>query len=213
MVGRSLWNIASGLLTRALTRDKAALADVAITRRHVWKARSGFLDIDLNLHLNNSSYLYNMELARWHMTGLSGLLGLAFQRRWMFIVASQSIRYRRSIAPFAPYEIHTQMIHWDEKWSYISHQFVCPKTGALYAEGLTRAIFKRGKKTVSMAEAAEALGVALPVLGDEPAIVKGFVAWEEATKEKNGDWDAAAHVSHAPFWQESVNLPSVNQPK
>ena len=69
MVGRSLWNIASGLFTRALTRDKAALADVAITRRHVWKARSGFLDIDLNLHLNNSSYLYNMELARWHMTG------------------------------------------------------------------------------------------------------------------------------------------------
>ncbi|OQR96692.1 hypothetical protein ACHHYP_13827 [Achlya hypogyna] len=212
MVGRSLWNIGVSLVTRALTRDKAALRDIGVLRPHVWKARTGLLDIDLNMHLNNSSYLYNMELARWHMTGLNGLLGIAARKKWMFLVASQSIRYRRSIAPYAPYEIHSQLVYWDDTWTYFSHQFVCPTTGNLYAEGLTRAILKRGKTTVAVPEIVQAMGLDVPAQLDEPEIVKGFVAWESAAKEKTSDWDPAAHVSTpkgTPFWKETINVPSL----
>ncbi|OQR99176.1 hypothetical protein THRCLA_06589 [Thraustotheca clavata] len=210
MVGRALWNIGAGVLSRAFIKDKQALNGIGFIKPHIWKARTGFLDIDINLHLNNSSYLYNMELARWHMTGVMGLLGLAVKQKWMFLVASQTIRYRRSIAPFAPYEIHTKMVYWDDNWMYISHQFVCPKTGALYADALTRGIIKKGKKTISLQEAADALGTTVPEITDEPAIVKGFLEWDTASKGISGNWDQQAHATldkSVPFWKQTINSP------
>lgn len=67
MVVRALWNIGAGLAQRALTKS-APRPGLAVTYSAVWKARPGLLDCDINLHLNNASYLYSMELARWHFT-------------------------------------------------------------------------------------------------------------------------------------------------
>lgn len=68
MVLRALWNGAAGLVHRAVNKKKMA-PGMAIKYPAVWKGRAGLLDCDVNLHLNNSSYLYAMELARWHFTG------------------------------------------------------------------------------------------------------------------------------------------------
>lgn len=65
MVLRILWNVSAGLVQRALSKEAPGLA---VKHPAVWRARPGFLDCDVNLHLNNASYLFNMELARWHFT-------------------------------------------------------------------------------------------------------------------------------------------------
>uniref|UniRef100_M4BZT3 Uncharacterized protein n=1 Tax=Hyaloperonospora arabidopsidis (strain Emoy2) TaxID=559515 RepID=M4BZT3_HYAAE len=62
-----LWNIGSGLVHGAF-QPKSSPGLAGLHYPAVWKARSGFLDCDVNLHLNNSSYLFGMELARWHFT-------------------------------------------------------------------------------------------------------------------------------------------------
>jgi acyl-CoA thioesterase FadM len=68
MVLRALWNIGAGLVHRVANKRSASKGLLGVTYPSVWKGRTGLLDCDVNLHLNNSSYLYSMELARWHLT-------------------------------------------------------------------------------------------------------------------------------------------------
>jgi hypothetical protein len=68
MVLRALWNAGAGLVVRALNK-RSMRPGLALAYPAVWRGRAGLLDCDVNLHLNNSSYLYAMELARWHFTG------------------------------------------------------------------------------------------------------------------------------------------------
>ncbi|KAF0695257.1 Aste57867_13925 [Aphanomyces stellatus] len=197
------------MLTRAMTPNKASFEGIGITKSHVWKARVGLLDMDLNVHLNNASYLYNMELARWHLSGLSGLLNLCFRHKWMLLVGSQSIRYRHSLPPFAAYEIHSDIVHWDDTWFYFCHRFVCPKTGKLYAEGLTRGMVKDPKrKTVSFEEILVQLKLDVPAKKPMPDVVAAFLEWDAATKASTAAWNPEEHKDRkTPAWLQSVNLP------
>lgn len=67
MVFRIFWNVSAGLLHRAVSKNTIKKG-MAINYPAVWRARPGFLDCDVNMHLNNASYLFNMELARWHFS-------------------------------------------------------------------------------------------------------------------------------------------------
>ncbi|KAJ0404797.1 hypothetical protein P43SY_003473 [Pythium insidiosum] len=148
MVFRIFWNTGAGLVHRALNKNTMK-PGYGLLYPAVWRARPGFLDCDVNMHLNNASYLYNMELARWHFSAATGIVHEAVKKRQMFLVGSQSIRYRHPIPPFRPYEIRTQVVYWDDSWVYFLHHFQCPTTGKLYAEGLCRATVKEGKRRVS----------------------------------------------------------------
>lgn len=65
MVLRIFWNVSAGLVHRALNKS-AIKPGMGLHYPALWRARPGFLDCDVNLHLNNASYLFNMELARWY---------------------------------------------------------------------------------------------------------------------------------------------------
>ncbi|CAI5730379.1 unnamed protein product [Peronospora destructor] len=150
----------------------------------VWKARSGFLDCDANLHLNNSSYLYNMELARWHLTAANGALWQAMKHRRMFLVASQAVRFRHSILPFQAYEIKTQMVYWDGPWIFFLHQFQDSSNGKQFAEGLCRVKVKQHGEDVSFQKIIfEIYDGPIPSQPAEmPDIVKGFLEWDAASR-------------------------------
>lgn len=75
MVLRIFWNAGAGLVHRALNKHRMK-PGLALHYPAVWRARTGFLDCDVNLHLNNASYLYATELARWHYTAYVGLKSL-----------------------------------------------------------------------------------------------------------------------------------------
>jgi hypothetical protein len=66
MVLRILWNVGAGILHRVIHK-KTMKPGLGLTYPSIWRARTGFLDCDVNIHLNNASYLYSMELARWHL--------------------------------------------------------------------------------------------------------------------------------------------------
>ncbi|KAH7460703.1 hypothetical protein PRIC1_006248 [Phytophthora ramorum] len=184
MVVRMLWNIGSGLVHGVLHKNpRPGLAGLHYPA--VWRARSGFLDCDVNLHLNNSSYLFSMELARWHFTASNGVLWQALKHRRMFLAASQAIRYRHAIPPFHAYEIRTQMVYWDGAWIYFLHQFQDPSTGRQFAEGLCRVMVKQqGEGGVSFEKMiSEVYDGPIPTRPAEiPDVVKGFLEWDVASR-------------------------------
>ncbi|KAJ0409038.1 hypothetical protein ATCC90586_000625 [Pythium insidiosum] len=182
MVFRIFWNTGAGLVHRALNKNTMK-PGYGLLYPAVWRARPGFLDCDVNMHLNNASYLYNMELARWHFSAATGIVHEAVKKRQMFLVGSQSIRYRHPIPPFRPYEIRTQVVYWDDSWVYFLHHFQCPTTGKLYAEGLCRATVKEGKRRVSGQELYyNATGLMVDTPKEVPAIVEEFLAWDSASR-------------------------------
>lgn len=80
-------------------------------------------DIDFNLHLNNSRYLSCMDYGRIHMMAANGILTHALKERWIALVGSVDITYRRSLDLWAAFELRTRTLCWDEKWFYMEQSF------------------------------------------------------------------------------------------
>ncbi|TMW65564.1 hypothetical protein Poli38472_008206 [Pythium oligandrum] len=183
MVLRVFWNLGSGLLHHAVSKSAKAQPGMGVLSPVVWRARTGFLDCDINMHLNNSSFLYCMELARWHFAGAVGMLPTYFKNNLTLLVASQTIRYRHPIPPFHPYEIHTQVVHSDDDWMYLLQHFVCPTTGKMYAEGLCRATIRKGRNRVPWHKVyKDSTGLEITPNEQMPDVVKEFLDWDAASK-------------------------------
>ncbi|OWZ04538.1 hypothetical protein PHMEG_00023543 [Phytophthora megakarya] len=208
MVGRIVWNVGAGLVHRAL--NKAHIRPgMGIAYPSVWRARPGFLDCDINLHLNNASYLSNMELARWHFCAVTGILGNVARHRRALLVASQAVRFRHPIPPFRPYEVQSQLVFADDEWMYFLHKFQCPTTGKLYAEGLCRATCKQHGEQISAAKLyAEVFGgdvETLQLLPKEmPDVVAQLLAWDAAPRLVLETSDEATRR------QRETGMPSAN---
>ncbi|RLN87128.1 hypothetical protein BBJ28_00016828 [Nothophytophthora sp. Chile5] len=106
--------------------------------------------------------------------------------RRVLLVGSQAMRYRHPIPPFRPYEIRSQLVFADSDWMYFLHQFQCPTSGKLYAEGLCRATCKEGRANVSAAkmyaEVFEGDVAALKMPEEMPDIVKEFLEWDASSR-------------------------------
>ncbi|OWZ04537.1 hypothetical protein PHMEG_00023542 [Phytophthora megakarya] len=180
MVLRAFWNIGAGLVYRLTKKQSTGVLGVSYPS--VWKGRTGFLDCDVNLHLNNAAYLYSMELARWHFCTANGILWQALKHRRIPLVGSQAIRYRHAIPPFHAYEIRTQVVYWDDNWMYLLHQFQDPSTGKQFAEGVVRGVVMQGRRRVSANKIFAEVnnGEMLQAPKEMPDVVKGFLDWDEA---------------------------------
>ncbi|CEG37033.1 uncharacterized protein PHALS_04497 [Plasmopara halstedii] len=87
MVLRAFWNTGVGLVHRLVMKGSMKKGVLGVSYPSVWKARAGLLDCDVNLHLNNSSYLYNMGLARWFFTAVNGTVWQTIKNRRMILVS------------------------------------------------------------------------------------------------------------------------------
>jgi acyl-CoA thioesterase FadM len=106
-------------------------------------------DLDLNGHLTNSRYFALMDAARYDMVIRSGTWRAWKRNGWFPVVASQRIRFRKSLAPWTTYTIRTRTLGWDEKNLYIGQVF--ERAGEVHAEATIRAaILQKGGKRVSM---------------------------------------------------------------
>ncbi|KAF0684496.1 Aste57867_23495 [Aphanomyces stellatus] len=181
---RALWNLGASLIERRLHPNKQALAGLGLLRPHVWKARVGLMDLGVAAHMNNAAAIANMELARWHNTGVSGMFELVVAHKWMFLAGANMIRYRHEIPPFAAYAIHSDVIFWDDTWFFFRHRFVCPTTGKLFIEGVTRVVVKDShRNTISLPQIAKAMGIGpLDPNPEMPETVKAYLRWDAATK-------------------------------
>lgn len=133
-------------------RGKVDVRDESTIRFRVWPN-----DLDLNGHLTNSRYFALMDAARYDMVIRSGVWAAWKRNGWFPVVASQRIRFRKSLAPGARYTIRTRTLGWDEKNLYIAQVF--ERDGVVHAEATIRAaILAKGGRKVSLDDLMAASG-------------------------------------------------------
>jgi acyl-CoA thioesterase FadM len=113
-------------------------------------------DLDTNLHMNNGRYLSIMDLGRMDYVTRVGLLRIVIRNRWMPLVGSATIRYRRSLQPFDRFELVTRTVCWDDKWVYMEQRF--ERRGELIAQAYVKVLFKAAGRTLRSREVLKALG-------------------------------------------------------
>lgn len=130
-------------------------------------------DLDVNIHMNNGRFLSVMDLGRFDLSFRTGLGRAMLKNRWKPLVGGLSMRYRRSLAPFERYELHTRLLGWDAKWFYLEQRFL--KGGNLVAEGIVRALFRGRKGNVAVSEVLAQMGYE----GPEPELPEAVRRWAE----------------------------------
>lgn len=104
----------------------------SILTPHIFNTKVRLLDIDLNLHMNSAKYLEHAEMARWHFLGSIGVIETAIKNNWKFLIASQSIKYRKDIKPFKKFKVLTTIDAIEDKWIYLS-SFIVSEKGLIHA--------------------------------------------------------------------------------
>ena len=96
-------------------------------------------DLDVLMHMNNGVYLSLQDLARMDYMIRAQALKKISEQGWYPVVASEMIRFRRSLGLFKKFELKTRLISWDDRYLYLEHKFVCQ--GEVMALGMIRARF------------------------------------------------------------------------
>jgi YbgC/YbaW family acyl-CoA thioester hydrolase len=114
-------------------------------------------DLDVLGHMNNGRYLTLLDVARIDLMTRSGFWSRLKARGWYPVVAGQTITYRRSLEPGQRFEVHTRILGFDDRSSFLEQTF---RTGEkVYAQAIVRARFlKRAGGTVARAELEEFAG-------------------------------------------------------
>lgn len=115
-------------------------------------------DLDINMHMNNGRYLSIMDLGRFDLMIKAGIFLKLFRAGFYPVVASESIRFKKSLQPFCFFTLVTQIESFDEKDFYMTQKFYVKDE--LYAEGYIKGRFKqRGRQgSVPTAEIFEHAG-------------------------------------------------------
>lgn len=161
LVPKTLWQIA-----RALVANKP----MGILDESVLSMRVGLADLDLNAHMNNGRYLTIMDFGRFDLTVRTGLGKIALKQGWRPLVAEAHVKYRRSLAPFEKYTLHTRIAAWDAKWVFMEQRFVVGDTTC--AIGTIKGLFRGPDGNV----APETILAAIGHSGPSPAIPPVFAA-------------------------------------
>lgn len=101
-------------------------------------------DIDLNIHINNGVYFSMMDLGRFDLIFRTNLLRVLKKERIYPLVASQMIRYNKSIPLFAKFSVLTKVVGWDDKFFFLQQKFQMKNETVALAIVKTR--FKQSKK-------------------------------------------------------------------
>lgn len=107
-------------------------------------------DLDLNLHMNNGRYLSICDLNRVDLFIRSGLLQAMIKRRWIAVIAEQTIKYKKPLSLFERFDVILEVTHWDDRYFYMTHTF--SNSERVIAEGTARGAIKSRNGVVSPAE-------------------------------------------------------------
>ena len=156
------------LLRRPWRKPVAGLATTVIKMR-VWP-----LDLDFNRHVTNGRYFTLADVGRMDFVLRSGAFRAALRHRAIPVVGDVCGKFRRELKLFQSFEIHTRMLGWDEKWSFVEHLFL--KDGKIVAVVVMRGLLRSGNGNVAPDELARELG-----LGERSPVLPQWVC----------DWSAS----------------------
>jgi len=121
-------------LTIASTLPRKAVPGRGVLDPSVTRMRVRPGDLDFYLHVNNGVYLQMMDVARSNFLADLGAFGLLRDKGWYPVVASSTMKYRRSLQLWDRFEITTRVLGWDERVVYLEQVF--SRGGDLCARGL-----------------------------------------------------------------------------
>ncbi|GAB3283319.1 thioesterase family protein [Kineosporia babensis] len=114
-------------------------------------------DLDVFRHLTNSRYLAFCDLSRLDLLARAGYWQEITGRGWYPVVTAQTITYRRSLKPWQKFHVHTRMLGFDDRHTYLEQTFVA--RGETTARAVVQARFlKRSGGSVTQAELEESVG-------------------------------------------------------
>jgi acyl-CoA thioesterase FadM len=115
-------------------------------------------DLDINNHVNNGVYFSLMDLGRFDLLHRSGAWAIMMKNGYYPVVASETITFRKSLAPWQQYVLESKIVGYDEKAVFLEQRFVVD--GEIYAQGFIRGRFlKKSGGIVSLEELAQVLDV------------------------------------------------------
>lgn len=98
-------------------------------------------DIDVLMHMNNGRYLSLMDLGRIDFMIRCGVFPRLKKNKIYPVVASEMIRFRKSLSLFQRFDIVTKVLGWDSKYFYLVQYFQVKQD--IYAMALVKARFLR----------------------------------------------------------------------
>lgn len=131
-------------------------------------------DLDFNLHMNNGRYLTLMDLGRVDLLIRCGVVREIRRRRWGAVVASLTVRFRRSLTLFQRFEIRTRLVGWDERYFFLEQR--CTRRDEVMATAMVKARFLDARGGLDPQVLVDALGGGR----ESPPIPPGVREWQEA---------------------------------
>jgi acyl-CoA thioesterase FadM len=157
---------------------------------HRSEHRCAAADLDWMMHMNNGRYLRHCDIARTTFYTSNNLWQAAKSLGATVVVASSTIRYRRSIGPFQAYSIVTKLVWWDEKNLYIEQNFLNPKDGFIFAAVYVKAAVKAAPNDCSvralLTRCCEMLGYECPSSSppEAPLDLKSWIHYQELSSDR-----------------------------
>lgn len=148
----NLWFRLFLMLLRRSWRKPVSAFDTTVVRMRVWP-----LDLDLNRHVTNGRYFTLADIGRMDYVLRSGAFRVALRQRALPIVGDVWGKFRRELRLFERFEVHTRMLGWDDKWSFMEHRFV--KDGRVAGVVIMRGLFRGRHGNVPPADFATELGL------------------------------------------------------
>lgn len=148
----NLWFRLMLMLLRRPWRRRVHALSTTVVRQRVWP-----LDLDLNRHVTNGRYFTLADIGRMDYVLRSGAFKVALRHRAMPIVGDVWGKFRRELRLFEAFDIHTRMLGWDDKWTFVEHRFV--KDDRVVGVVIMRGLFRGPKGNVPPAEFARELGL------------------------------------------------------
>ncbi|KAG0249566.1 hypothetical protein BG011_009132 [Mortierella polycephala] len=87
-----------------------------------YHSRVWFDDLDLNIHLNNSSYNKMMDYARIDLC-TRVFPGWQYRHKFDMCLAQTVLFFKAEVPRFSKYTITSRIFTWDDKWIWMQHRF------------------------------------------------------------------------------------------
>ncbi|KAG0326063.1 hypothetical protein BGZ99_010202 [Dissophora globulifera] len=108
---------------RSARTPRIGLLEASRYHSRVW-----FDDLDLNIHLNNSSYNKMMDFARIDLcTRL--FPGWQVRHKFDMCLAQTVLFFKAEVPRFSKYTITSRIFTWDDKWIWMQHRFSIKRKG------------------------------------------------------------------------------------
>jgi len=122
--------------------------------------------------MNNGRYLTIMDLGRLALMKQSGLLKIVKQQKYLPVVGSTTITYRKELKVFDKFTLKTQITHMDDKWMYILHEMW--RGEQKVASAILKGLFIKNGKSVPTQELLDKMGMQWPANQQKPAYLDNF---------------------------------------